>query len=184
MNYILRRIVQPVQEPVTVQEAKDAARITTTDFDSVIPGLIKAGREHAEAFQNCTSMTQPWELIFDSFPMLPFEIPKQPLQSLESVVLVDSNGNNVTVDKNDFIVSARSGKIGFKTGRSWPNITLQEFDSVIFTFKAGNTDISRVPESVKLAIKLFVCENIDRPDDPQVPKGFYDLLWPERTVPV
>lgn len=115
---------------------------------------------------------------------MPFEIKKRPLQTLESVEYIDSNGVKTAINSDDFIVGVESNRLGFKAGKKWPQVTLQEFDSVIFTFKAGNDDIAMVPETVKLAIKLFVSENIDKPDNPEVPKGFYNLLWTERQVPI
>ncbi len=155
----------------------------TNDFDEIIPGLIKAGREQAERFQNTCYLTQTWKITFDEFPPMPFEIKKRPLQALESVEYIDSDGVKTAMNLDDFIVGVESNRIGFKARKTWPQVTLQEFDSVTFICKAGNDDITMVPETVKLAIKLFVSENIEKPDDPEIPKGFHNLLWTERQVP-
>ena len=167
-----------------MEEAKTATRILVSDFDNIIPGLIKTGREYAENFQNTCYITQTWKMILDKFPLMPLKLPKNPLQSLESVELIDSDGIKTTMGLDNFIVGIESNRIGFKKNKTWPQITLQEFDSVIFTFKVGVDDIATINESVKSAIKLFVAENLDRPDKPEIPKGFYDLLWPDRMVPV
>jgi uncharacterized phiE125 gp8 family phage protein len=169
---------------VTLQEARTAARILVSDFDGIIPGLIKAGREQAENFQNTCYITQTWKIVFDKFPLMPLELPKNHLQSLETVEYIDASGTKTNMDIADFIIGTESNRIGLKPEKNWPNITLQEFDSVIITFKAGNDNVTTINETVKSAIKLFVAENLDRPDKPEVPQGFFDLLWPERKVPV
>lgn len=171
---------------MTLEEVKTTARIMNSDFDDIIPGLIKAAREAAEKFQGIYYMTQTWEQSYDYFPSMPMEFKKVPFQSLVSIKLVDENSVETTVDTNDFIVSSRSNKIAFKPGKTWPQITLQEFDSVIFQYKVGCIDASKVSESVKLAIKVFVSYFIDNPDAPidEPPAAFYNLLWPDREVPV
>lgn len=179
----LKLITSPTAEPVSLEEVKQAARLNN-DFDDIIPGLIKAAREAAENFQNVVYLTQTWKLTMDELPYMPFKIPKAPLQSIESASLINSNGETVTIDKANFIVSTDSNRIWFKPGKGWPQITLQEFDGVIFTFKAGKTNIQDVSESVKLAIKVYVAHRIDNPDFDTVPEAFYNLLWPERVVPV
>ncbi len=169
-----------------MEEAKVAARITNSDFDNIIPGLIKAAREAAEKFQGLCYLTQTWEQIYDTFPSMPIETVRVPLQSLASVKLIDKNGIETSMNINDFIVSTRSNKIGFKPGMTWPSIALQGFDSVIFQYKVGNLDATKVPEGVKLAIKVFVNYFIDNPDASldEPPAAFYNLLWPDREVPV
>lgn len=169
---------------MTQEEVKITARITGSDFDVDIPGLIKAAREEAEKFQGIYYMTQTWEQSFNCFPQMPIEVKRAPLQSLVSVKLIDENGAEITIDINEFIVSTRSNKIAFKPSKTWPSIMLQSFDSVIFQFKVGFSDVSEVSESVKLAIKLYVCHRLENPDEESIPDAFYNLLWPDRKVPV
>ncbi len=180
MDYRVKLAIPPAAEPVSLEEAKSAARELTDDFDSEIAKLIKAAREEAEKYQNRFYMTQTWEQSYDSFPATPIEIKKPPLQSLESVTLFDQNGGQVLVSPGDFIVSTRSNRIWFKPEKLWPSISLQQFDSVVFRYKSGFTDISSIPESVQLAIKLYVSYFLDNPEAEKPPEAFYSLLSSER----
>jgi len=181
---MLKLMVSPSIEPVSIEEMKEIARISDDSFDNILPSLIKAGREAAENFQNRVYLTQTWEESFDTFPDMPLIVSKQPLQKLESVICIAEDGTEIELDVNDFVVSIRSNKIWFKKGKRWPKITLQDYDSVIFRYKAGIEDPALVDEVVKTAIKVFIIENLDNPENPNPPEAFYNLLWYGRRVPV
>lgn len=64
----LKLSVAPVEEPVTLQEAKDHLRVDSDDEDLHITRLIKAARVDCENYQNRSYMPQTWELWQDAFP--------------------------------------------------------------------------------------------------------------------
>lgn len=168
------------------QATKEYLRIDGTDSDNQVAILLKSAREAAESFQNKAYLTQTWELSFDTFPEIPIQVPRPPLQSLVSVKLYNSAGEEVAVDIADFIVDSDSepGRITFKSGKTWPSITLREINAVKFQFKAGYTEASKVPESVKIAILIYASHRYENPDGEDVPQAFYNLLWSNRIVPV
>lgn len=182
----LIRITGPTTEPVTLEKMKESLRMDGTESDNTITDLIKAAREAAEEFQNKAYFTQTWELSFDSLPSMPLTIPMPPLQSLTSVKLYDENGTEVSMNIDDFILDKRSepGRIAFKKDKAWPSIKLQSIDAVVFQFVAGYSDMSKVPEKVKQAIELYSTYFYDHPDAEEPPEAFYNLLWPDRLVPV
>lgn len=153
-----------------------------SDFDNIIPGYIKTGREVAENYQGVYYLTQTWEQTFDTFPLLPLTLPRIPLQSLVSVTLIDQDGTESSMDINDFIVGTRSNRIDFKPGKSWPSIALQKFDSVIIRFTVGYADASMVSESVKNFIKAYVGFRLDHPENEAVPENLFHLLTPNLGV--
>lgn len=161
-------------------------RLDGTESDSNITKLLKTAREAAEKFQNRAYLTQTWELSFDIFPAMPITAPKPPLQSLVSVKLYTIDEREITMDINDFIVDTDSdpGRIAFKYGKTWPSITLREINAVKIQFKAGYTDASKVPELVKTAILVHAAHRYEYPDGDDTPPAFYNLLWPDRIVPV
>jgi hypothetical protein len=61
--------VQPTQEPITLQEAKDHLRVTGTDEDSLITSLIVSARLYAEMLTRRVFVTQTWKMVIDQFPM-------------------------------------------------------------------------------------------------------------------
>lgn len=182
----LKLITAPTQDPVTLAEMKEYLRVDGTEFDVTISSLIKAAREACQDFQNRAYFTQTWELSFDDFPRMPIEIPLPPLQSVTSVKYIDANGNEASINLADFIIDTDSepGRIAFKTNKSWPHVTLQDINAVKIRFVAGYNDINKVPSAIKLAYMLYVSHRFTNPEDVDVPKAFYNLLWPGRLVPV
>jgi uncharacterized phiE125 gp8 family phage protein len=185
----LKLITAPTQDPVAIAmpEFKEYNRgIDGDDFDNAVAMLIKAAREAAQNYQNRAFFTQTWELSFDSFPHMPLEIPLPPLQNIVSIKYIDANGVETAMDINDFVVDKRSepGRITFKSGKQWPSVQLQPIDSVVIQFTAGHSDISKVPNTVKLAYMVFITHRLDNPGSEDVPQAFYNLLSADRVVPV
>ena len=186
----LRLVLPPTTEPVSLAEMKTHVRELTADLDDNLTSLIKAGREAAEEYQNRRYLTQTWELTLDYLPTLPLRLGDPPLQSLDFVKLYDINDTEITVPVTDFIVDKDSepGRIAFKQGKQWPAVQLREISCFKAQFKVGflTTDIGKIPEKVKLAIKLFVSYFLDNPDaaldDP--PMAFYNLLGADRRKPI
>jgi uncharacterized phiE125 gp8 family phage protein len=185
---MLKLITPPTTDPVTVAEMKPYARgaADSPDLDSTVGTLIKAAREAAQNFQNRAYFTQTWEMSFDSFPAIPLKIPLPPLQSVTSVKYVDENGTEHIMDLADFIVDTDSepGRIAFRRGKSWPSVSLQDINAVKIRFVAGYNDINKVPNVVKLAYMVYVTHRLENPEVNAPPDAFYNLLWPERLVPV
>lgn len=165
---------------------KEFIRLDGEESDNNIPKLLKTAREEAEKFQNRAYLTQTWELSFDTFPTMPLELPRPPLQSLVSVKVHGADGTETTMDINDFIIDYDSepGRITFKSGKTWPAVILREINAVKVQFKAGLISADNVPEMVKTAILVYAAHRYENPDGDDVPKAFYNLLWPDRIVPV
>lgn len=182
----LKLITAPTLDPVTVAEMKEYLRIDGNEFDTTVANLIKAARDAAQDYQNRTFYTQTLELSFDRFPGMPVKIPRPPLQNLVSVKYINAEGIETAMDLNDFVVDKRSepGRVTFKSGKSWPSVQLQPIDSVIFQFAAGNSDINKVPNTVKLAYMVFITHRFENPGSEDIPQAFYTLLGSDRLVPV
>jgi uncharacterized phiE125 gp8 family phage protein len=184
----IKLITAPIIEPVTIQEqtTREYLRLDGNESDNNVSKLLKTARETAENFQNRAYLTQTWELSLDSYPRMPLELPRPPLQSLVSVKLYAADGSEVVMDIADFIVDADSepGRIAFKSGKTWPAIKLREINAVKIQFKAGYTDVNKVPEMVKQAILIHAAHRFENPDGDDTPQAFYNLLWPDRIVPV
>ncbi|UCD58645.1 MAG: phage head-tail connector protein [Candidatus Hydrogenedentota bacterium] len=145
----------PASEPVTLTEAKNHLKVDTSDDDSLISSLITAARDLAERETRRAFITQTWQMYLDSVAA-EFEIPKPPLQSVESIKVVDQDGNETTVDSSYYDVDLAQnspGRVKLKSGCCWP--THRGFASFIIEFKAGYGDAATdVPEALKQG--LFV----------------------------
>jgi hypothetical protein len=127
MSYSLVVVTPPGIEPVSLDEAKLHLRVTATDDDAYITGLITVAREYLEKIENRAFNTQTIRMQLDSFPDLPnatlkFFIPtysvesylaraislmsgplrlyRPPILSVTSVKYLDNNGALQTLAQN------------------------------------------------------------------------------------
>jgi uncharacterized phiE125 gp8 family phage protein len=177
MSGRLKLITKPAIEPVTVDDVRLFGRMPDDVDDEAIEPLIASARKAAEEYQGRAYITQTWELVFDSFPACPIQIPKPPLLTLVSVQVTDITGSLTTMTLTDFLVdpSGACGTISLKYGKSWPAV-IPERAGVVIRFTCGyGPAASDVPDRVKMAI-IFgaVFRHFDT--ESQLPDAFYREL--------
>ena len=147
----------PAVEPITLEEAKNHLKVDSTDDNTLINSLIKAARDLAEKETRRAFITQTWQMYLDSAPA-EIEIPKPPLQSVESIKVLDQDGNETTVDSSYYDVDKAEnspGRVKLKSGCCWP--THRGFASFIVEFKAGYGDAATdVPEALKQGFFVLI----------------------------
>ena len=140
----------PAKEPITLDEAKNHLKVDGGDDNALITSLIAAAREIAEKTTKRAFITQVWEMFLDSAPAL-IDIPKPPLQSVESRYVLDDAGDSTTIDAGDYLVQTSEnlpGRIRPNIGLGWPSH--RGFDSFIVEFTAGyGDDEADVPEPLR-----------------------------------
>ena len=149
----------PIEEPITLDEAKLHCRVDVDDDDTLITGLISAARAYAEAIEWRAYLTQTIELHLDAWPSgNQIELPRPPLQSVTSIVYTGEDGTEHTVDADTYVVdTAREpGRIALKSGESWPSETLQVVDGIVITYLAGWEFADDVSAMRKQALLLLV----------------------------
>ncbi len=175
----LQRQSAPASEPLTAAETKSYLRVTDTDDDALIEGLIAAVRQQAEAFTGRALITQTWTLWLDRVPrrkrsagnagifQLPvdffdgaartIEIPRPPLQSVSFVNTYDTANNASTFDASRYWVDTASqpGRLALNEGASWPG-NLRSVNAVEIQFVAGYGDASSVPDALKQGMLLWI----------------------------
>lgn len=182
--------IGPAVEPVTLQEAKDHLRVTTTDEDTLIQSYIKAAREHVETFTRRALMQQTWDLFLDAFPSSSeIALPMPPLQSVISFTYTDKDGVQTVWDPSNYLVNANKepGRLVLAYGKSWPAVTLLPTSGIAVRFAAGYKDGASVPEAAKLAIKTLVARAFENrepmPQAAQEIAGTVEaILWPSRVL--
>lgn len=183
--YGLKLITPPIEEPVTLAEVKAYLRLDPADatLDTDLNDLIVAARTEAENFQNRAYMERTYDLALDSFPSMPLKLPMPALVSVTSIEYTDADEVITTIPTTDYIIDQISepGRIAFASGSCWPSITLRSINGVVIRFVAGS---GSAPENVKLAIKFFVGFRFENPEQEEMPEAFYNLLWPDRLIPV
>jgi uncharacterized phiE125 gp8 family phage protein len=177
-------ITAPLEEPITLEQARQYLRASLTDEDSLILSLIFAAREYAENFTERAFVTQTWELSLDAFPRgREIEIPKGQLQSVTSVKYIDENEAEQTLAASVYDVDATRdpGRIVLAEDESWP-VTDDQPNAVVIRFVCGYGGSSAVPYSIKAALQLLVQYVEQRDVAPHLASAAEALLGPYRIL--
>lgn len=171
----LALVTGPQQEPLTIAEVKShcrvAASVTTHDFE--LATLIVAAREWCERETRRKLVTQTWDWKLDAFPDEDvIELPLVPVQSVTSVLYVDEDGVTQTVNTADYDVDASSEPARVQvaaSGSGWPALGDSPIvNAVTVRFVVGYGLAAKVPDVLKLAMKLHVEAHFDR-DEKMMP---------------
>lgn len=154
----LTLVTAPLEEPITLAEARAHLRVTATDEDAKILALIFAAREYAENFTGRALVTQTWDLVLECFPRgREIRLPKPPLQQVVHVKYRDVDNVEQTLATSDYQVDAddTSPRIVLATNKSWPD-TYDRIDAVTVRFKAGYGGTAKVPYAIQAAMLLLI----------------------------
>lgn len=209
---MLKLVAAPIMEPIQLYEAKDHLRVIGTDDDAVISDFIGAARLWCENWKEEAFITQTWDLYLDRFYERPahrrttwqsaigydegryIEIPKRPLQYIETLTYLDSAGASTVVnfiglggvpvlETTDYIIDVARGRLCLKADKTWPTIT-EQHNSIVIRFVVGYGMPADVPFGIKAAIKLAVGRLYDHRGDTEageLPDAAKALLGP-RTI--
>ena len=158
MSWSLATITAPAVEPVSLDEAKQYARIDAAEDNPLVQALISAAREYCEDYLSKTIITTTLELTLDEWPDgCIISLPRPPLQSVTSIKYTDSDGTEHTLDAADYVVSAETGR-----GRAYlkeiPAVTLREIGAIKVRYVAGYASAAAVPQKIKQAMKLLISQ--------------------------
>jgi uncharacterized phiE125 gp8 family phage protein len=158
-------VTAPTQEPMSLVEAKDHLRETSSDQDGLIAGYILAAREMVESATHRRLITQTLDYTIDDgwpcevvngYDRLRIRLPVNPVQSVTSITYVDSSGSNQTLSSSLYVLRA-DGPVAYidpTYGSSWPTPRCQPV-AVTVRFVAGWT-LSDVPNPLMQAMRMLV----------------------------
>lgn len=156
----LSLFAKPQSEPLTVQEAKDWARITEDEDDAIVDRLISTARANVELLAGIALMTQTWDYYLDAFPC-EIDIPRPPLQSVTYIKYIDEDGVLQTLSSSLYTVDTKRwpARIVPAYGESWPG-TRDEPNAVQVRFVAGfgtqASDIDTKAPELRQALAVLV----------------------------
>jgi uncharacterized phiE125 gp8 family phage protein len=158
--YALVQTSAPAVEPIGIDEARKHCRITTTDDDDQIAAMIVDARVQAETSTDRQLITATWELGLDSFPTGtdPIYLPLGRLQSVTSIIYLDTSGASQTLSSANYRVITRRepGIIVPARGLAWPMADYQA-ESVVVKFVCGFGLTERdVPRLLRRAMLLCI----------------------------
>lgn len=150
--------VEPTQEPITIVEAKQQARISHSRDEASLARFIRAARESAEEHMSRGLFTQTWQLTLDEFAERIVLPRAAPLQSA-TVQYYDVNGTLQTLATTvyDVDTASRPGSIARAANQTWPSLQAdRNAGRVIITYVIGWTTLATIPERIKQGIRMYV----------------------------
>lgn len=179
--------------PVSVSELKAHCRIDAdeTEEDALLAGYLAAATGWAEMYNGRKFLSQSCVDTLDAFGGT-IQPRFAPLVSVESIVYLDSNGDEQTLDAAAYRVAIGStvGRITPAFGTSWPG-TQAVTGAVTVTYTAGyGTEATDVPAIYRHAILMIAASLYENREETspltihQIPFGAKALLGIDRLVPV
>ena len=175
--------------PVSLADMKLHLKIDSgmTADDTLITTLISAATTYCEEFQHRAYITQTRIDYYDRFPLF-FHVPYPPLISVTSIIYIDTNGDEQTLNADQYRVDIgnQPGRVTEAYNVTWPD-TRDITNAVVLTYSAGYGAAAAVPDTIKAAIKLLVGhwyehrESVSDITVMELPMAVESLLWFERT---
>jgi uncharacterized phiE125 gp8 family phage protein len=167
----LKIYAPPSELAVSLADARQQCRVTSTAEDAYLLALVNAAADWADGFTNRRLITQTWDWFLDAFPCSDaLEVPYAPLQSVSSITYQDSAGATQTLSTSDYVVDTKStpARISLAYGKTWP-VTYCQINAVTVRFVCGYGGPGAVPFAIKAGCLLHVQAHYDR-DERQMEK--------------
>ncbi len=157
----VRRIVEPVVEPVSIAEAKVHLRVDAdfSDDDLYIQTLITTARIHVENASDRTLVRSRWQAKLDVFPSWDIELPRPPVMADTVVVeYIPSNAAYSPVAFTDFRTDRDStpAVIRPQWNGSWPTARGAENDVTISWWAGFGESGQQVPTPARNCILMLI----------------------------
>ncbi len=179
----------PVDEPLSLAEAKAFCRVDDDTEDGLIGTLIAAARLHVESVTGKALIAQSWRLVLDCWPpSREIRLPVAPLLSLTAVTAYDEDGEAHEIGLPQFLpeTSVAPARLFLPlTIEGEP--ALRERDAIEIDYLAGyGNDAANVPVDLKQALLMLVAWWFEHRDaaaaGADTPVGFARLIAPYHAV--
>ena len=182
-------VTPPSVLPVSLAEAKAAARVDETYDDAFILDSIASARKRVETMVRRTLTETTYRLTLDAFPLsgYPIELDQPPLLGVDSVQYVDTNGVLQTMAASAYEVDTdeEPGRVKPVYGSAlWPTTRPYTFRAVRIQYRAGyGSAASSIPPEAKRLLLLLVAHEYENREPVQVdrmselPRTIQDLVW-------
>lgn len=164
-RYGLVQTVAPTEEVIPVDEAREFLRLDTTDYDTLLQGLILAAVEQLETVTRRKLALATYELTLDAWPCdNVIEVPFVPVVSVDTITYLDTAGTSTELDASAYRVDTASllPRITPAYNTSWPSI--QDVTNAITIELQAGYSAATVPELAKVAVKMLVSDLFEHPE--------------------
>ncbi len=151
-------VTAPMQEPLTLDEAKSHCSITQDDDNANVNAYLMAARGAAEQYLNRALFTQTWKLQLSDFADVIWLPMAAPLASVTSVQYYATDGTLTTLSSSAYTVDTTSepGRIVRAPNTAWPAVQAARLVTVIVTYVCGWSSVEDIPELMKQGIRLAI----------------------------
>jgi hypothetical protein len=168
----LQVTTQPVQEPISLQEAKEYLRVDDSTDERIVRPFIETARRIAEEHLGRTLMTTTYTFYVDGYDELAdplwegvrtgaflnyyknfINLPMCPIQSVTSVSTFDDSDNETTMAASRYYVDnvREPSRIVLRQGETFPT-ALRVANAIKVVFVAGYANSYAVPEPVRMGM--------------------------------
>jgi uncharacterized phiE125 gp8 family phage protein len=152
--------VPPAELPVSLQDAKDQLRVSTSAEDDLIGSFIAAATSHLDGWTGTLGrclVTQTWQQAWPGFPDQ--DVLRLPFPSVSSVEITyrDEAGVLRTLASSAWhlVEDALGGAVMLADGQVWP-ATATRPDAVLASMVCGYGAADDVPSAIKQAIRMLI----------------------------
>lgn len=184
MYSALQRQTDAASALISTADAKDHLRVTSSDDDTYIDGLISAARNYIETVTGRAMLSQTWLASFDHFECLRLFLPVPPLISVTQVQYRDNvDGTLQTWAASNYEVNTMSEPAAIRFDEL-PSYDSTKENPIQVTFTSGYTT---PPRELIHAAKLLVSHwyrsrssvvNAREVDPAVLPIAFWALVSP------
>lgn len=131
--------VPPLATPISVAEAKAWLKVTDSQHDTKLDGLVRAATGLVETITRRALVQRTMVLRRNGFPAGALVLPSPPLRSVSSIAYTDSAGDAQTWAAANYQadVYAEPGTVCPVYGVSYPATKPSTYNTVTVTYKAG-----------------------------------------------
>lgn len=141
-----------------MSRVKEHLRVDGTQDDDLIRSYAQAAFDHIEGVTWRALVTQTLKLTLPRFAT-PILLPRDPIQSVDSVKYLDLNGDEQTLTvSDDWVAYTDSNPVQVRPAyqKSWPSARFVP-DAIRVTFTAGyGTNVRDLPDSIVQAALLII----------------------------
>ncbi len=151
MNQSIKLVKPPTQEPVSLESVKQHLKLETDEDDELLGELITTARELVEDYTHTAILTQSYVLLCEEVDEDYIDLPRPPLQSVETVSTIDDDGVETLLDPSCYRVDDIStpGRVLLKPGCSWPSSTVR------VEYTAGYENVEAVPRVLRTVVRML-----------------------------
>ena len=194
----------PLEEPVSLEEAKIYLRVDDNDLDSLISDEIVNTRQFCERYTGLLLVSQAVSVYLDDWPtaqtnawwmglkeghidevspaVSAVSLPIGPVQTLNSIDLLDNDGNATEVAPLPaYVTTGLMPMLVRKSGYQWPR-PLRAKEGIKVRLTVGFGSPSQVPFALRQGILQLLAHRFDNPSSAMVPKGVRSLWSSYRRI--